>query len=511
MSAATELRLPPSGDDFMLRIENQVYPVVEGSKRSSPARIDRQTALAATGSSRSQQRQAAKRELALAEQMVVAIWEQLPLASKSLDDFESSPDIVRCFNDSHGRLVEMAAEARRLLETVCHRHVLTVRIGLVDDQRQREAEEAKILACMDVAMPLAPLGSELNFETVDQERSIVMEKLTTSLARSVCEMVDSFFVGLEQLVGNEVVGLIEWRTSTCKFHYFRRLIVHQVLGEITQEDVRTLWRTVDGEDRVRTTTTSATTTSGREVHLHIRHEQQLMEAVKLPLGSPDLVIPRDVQEIVDTIPAWLSPFVRVAVGECFRELITPRKEAEVSWQQTKITERVFERAVSYYDPAITIGEFVLAGWGEVEHTAETQRRIQARAASSSRQKAKDTYFLSAAMFGVGAAMLLVSLLFVAKLAWLSIALCLAALIPLNIGVVHSGRGQNVRRSVETFFLVNTSGIVLTVIVAATMLAIAEKRVLFAVGAVFFFCVFFRMFRETVRRLWPSGTAIATVD
>ena len=492
MSVGTQSRLPQDGGNYTLQVEGRVFPVAERGSRPLPSRIKRQRT-----DQRLLDRVAGVDKRAVAEEIAIRIWDRLPLAGKSVHDFKTSPETVRCFNESHSQLVERAAEARRLLEKVCRAHVRSVRDGRIEEKRQREAEEAKVRECMNVTMPTALLGPELDAATVTKQPSVVMARLTKSLAKSVCDMVESFFSAMEQLVDKEVFGLIEWcDESVCKFHFFRRLLIHRFDGETTTVRTDRVWRTVDEPGWEQATTTTTKKKKGRHIHEHIRHEQQLMEAAKRPLDAPDLVIPESVQEIVDAIPEWLTPFVRVAVGECFRERIIRHTEKTEKWSQ------VVERAVTYYDPAITIGEFVLAGWGQREHVAEMERRARMKRAERNRRQAKDAGLLAALLFGVGSLLLLVSLVFATKLVWPSVTICLSSFVPLHLAVVHHRRLQNVRLSAETLFLVNLSGLLLTLVTVAAMLAVIEKRLLLAVIAVVVFCFFIPISGAAISRLRP---------
>jgi hypothetical protein len=510
---ATKSRPPEGRTDFEIQVEGRVYPVALRGGQRGPARIaERGGMLPLTdgaASTRRSKKQAkpAVREKTVAEEILSRVWEPLPLAGKSVDDFAAVDEIVRCFVKSHERLSEMAGEARRLLETVCHAHVCGVRSDQIASKRQEEAEEAKIRECMDVTMPAVWLGPELDASTVVQEPAVVMAKLTQSLARSACKLVESFFSALEQLVDKEVVGLIQWHSdSVCKFHFFRRLLVHEFDGRTTKEQTATFWRSVDGREVERTEKTTATTTKGRHVHEHIRHEQQLMNAANRPLGSSDLVIPEDVQQILDVVPHWLSPFVGVAVGECFRERIIRHTEKSEQWEDSQITKQVIERPVTYFDPAVTIGEFVLAGWGQREHAAEIERRAAAKKAERSRGKASDAAWLAALLFGVGSLLVLLSLVFAAKLVWPSVIVCLLALWPLNMAVVHNARQQSARAGFENYLLVNMSAILLILAVLTAMLAVVSKELLPAGMAVVFFIFFVPMCLSTVRGLRSQASS-----
>jgi hypothetical protein len=161
---------------------------------------------------------------------------------------------------------------------------------------------------------------------------------------------------------------------------------------------------------------------------------------------------------------------------------------------------VFERPVTYYDPAVTIGEFVLAGWGQREHAAEMDRRAVAKQADRSRRKTKDAAWLAGLVFAVGSLLVLLSLVFATKLLWPSVIACLLALWPLNLAVIHHARWRGRRARVDSYLLVNMSAVLLVLATLTTMLAVASRQLLPAAMAVVFFAFFIPICLPAIRSL-----------
>jgi hypothetical protein len=406
------------------------------------------------------------------------LWLRLPLASKSPNDFDESEDVARCFVKSHQRLSQMADEATTLLETLCRFHVQSVRDKQIDPGKQQEREEAKIRECMDVAMPMVGLGAELDVSTVAQGPEAAFERLTKSLRRSTRELVESLFSALEHLVDKQVVGLIEWPTeSLCKFHFFRRVLIHVFEGQTAKEHVREYWRTVGGREMVRTETTRNTTTKGRDVHQLVRYEQQLMKASPRRLDTAELVVPLEVQRVLAAIPGWLSPFVRVAVGECFRERIIRHSEKTEQWEDSETSQQVDERPASYYDPAVTIGEFVLVGWGEREHDLEVQRRIAVEDARKSLEKARDALIMSALLCAAGIALVVGASLIGpswGRIGWVGM---IASLLPFNVGMVRYGRSLETEVSRGLLVYANLTAILSCLVAVSVWVAVSSRALL----------------------------------
>jgi hypothetical protein len=469
MAATKQLTQTPAEDVASVQIDGRSYlPQSRGGKnRKSNPRI-RQDRVQYRDDRRGTSGEAATKKPSHTEQVAIdlfeSVWASMPLAGKTASDFSTSEEIVPSFFESFGQLKKYEAQAKTLVETLCHYHVQAVHNERLDRQRQREAQESKIRECMPVSVPSVLLGKELDVKTLAKQREIAFAQLRDSLRRNVAELVESFFLMLEQLVNKEVVGLIEWRSdSLCRFHFFRRLVTHVSDGQSVEEREADYWRQVDGRTVALREKSIHTTTKWREIHELIRHEQQLMKASKRPLDSPGVAVPEEIRRVAASIPAWLSPFVRVAVGDCFRERIIRHAEKEKHWEDTKVNRRVFERPVLYYDPAITIGEFVLLGWGRREEEHEKQRRT-----------AFDALAIAGALFAVGFFLLVSTMLSQSGLAFYGWATIAVSSLPFNIAVGRYARWCGRQPTLGLFLATNTIAVSSALSLVAGALAVLSR-------------------------------------
>ena len=470
--------------EYGVRIAERSYPVKQRGGEKPPPRIHPDRTPAGVGRTAEIAEQTAREprpNVKVAIDLYDKIWASLPLASKSAGDFNEVPEIVRCFVASHEQLTKRANEAKALLEAVCRHHVQGVRDERVSSERQQQAEEAKIRECMDVAMPTVWLGPELDVNNLNRQPEAVLSQLQKSLQRNVAELVESFFHSLEQLVDKGVIGLIEWRTeSLCKFHFFRRLVMHVFQGQTTDERTKGVWQNIDGWESVHIERTERTT--GREIHEHVRFEQQLMNASTRHLAAPDLVIPEDVSRLLTAIPEWLSGLVRVAVGECFRERVIRKIEKDEAWEDAVVSQHVFERPVVYFDPAICIGEFVLVGWGQRDHDRELRRRAEKEEARNNRARATDALAVSLLVFAVGLACLLGALIRREDWGWVGWMTMAASLVPFHFAASHHLRSLGVPYTWRLLISCNATAILAGLTISSALLAIFLSSTLLAVLA-----------------------------
>jgi hypothetical protein len=393
-----------------------------------------------------------KKESSPTEQVAIdlfeTVWSSLPIAAKSAEDIRTSEEIVPLFQESFERLTTYAKQVRTLVEAICRYHVQAEFDERLDNQQQRDVQEAKIRDCMDVPMPAVLLGKELDIKTLAKQPETAFVQLRDSLRQNTASLVESFFLALQELVHKEVVGLIEWNsqnTSLCKFHFFRRLVTHVFDGQSVKEREEEYWRQAGGRTYHGRQKYTRTTTNWREIHEVVRYEQQLMKASSCRLDSPSVAMPTDIRRIANSIPSWLSPVLRVAVGDCFRERIIRRVDDEKKKRKSTETPSLrIERPVLYLDPAITIGEFVLLGWGRKEEEREKQR-----------QAAYNTLAVAGALGTIGILLLVGSMLGRPGLVWYGWGMMAVSLVPFNFAVHRNIRLRGRHLTPASFLTVNT--------------------------------------------------------
>jgi hypothetical protein len=97
-----------------------------------------------------------------------------------------------------------------------------------------------------------------------------------------------------------------------------------------------------------------------------------MNAIATSIEDSRVIMPPPVQRLIQQIPDWLSPFVRVIDGDIFRERIIEREQKASTWEDVQIRDE----PILGCEPGVIIGPYVLVGWGPREVAAELKRREQ---------------------------------------------------------------------------------------------------------------------------------------
>ena len=107
----------------------------------------------------------------------------------------------------------------------------------------------------------------------------------------------------------------------------------------------------------------------------------MINAVRTSIRDSRVVMPPEVERLVEHIPAWLYPFVRVIDGTICRERIIERDTRVEDW----VNVQVHDEPIFGWEPAVIIGPYVLTGWGPREIEQEQARRHAIQHAPSQAQ------------------------------------------------------------------------------------------------------------------------------
>ncbi|MDX1926256.1 MAG: hypothetical protein SFV81_07055 [Pirellulaceae bacterium] len=170
-----------------------------------------------------------------------------------------------------------------------------------------------------------------------QDCDSLARQLASDCVQQLLDLVESFSIGIAQ-----------WYSGhTCCYRFFRRNV-----------------RTTSARD-----TRAIAANRGTAQYVIEAHEHHLMDAYAChPLNAP-IEIPSSVRQLVRHSPDWLKGHLRLAVGTLTQEVIHERVISETRWAVADALPRM------HFDPALTIGSFVLTAWGpsdigEVEKTAK---------------------------------------------------------------------------------------------------------------------------------------------
>jgi hypothetical protein len=200
------------------------------------------------------------------------------------------------------------------------------------------------------------------------------------LSKASAEFAKQFFELLARLVDRQLFGLVEWMPNhCCNYHFFKQVIIQendgftsQVVGTRTENSVEAgFGRRIVGWKKVEDRT------EGKHVHRFARHEHSVMNAVRTTIQNSRVVIPPEVIPLVERIPKWLYPLVHIIDGDIIRERIVEQDTKVETWADV----HVHDEPIFGGDPAVTIGPYILTGWGPREVGVEQARRqaVQATA------------------------------------------------------------------------------------------------------------------------------------
>jgi hypothetical protein len=118
-------------------------------------------------------------------------------------------------------------------------------------------------------------------------------------------------------------------------------------------------------DTVQSANVTTTYRTAQHTHYVNRPTWNIPEHAKFPL-------PDQYQTLLDSSPVWLQQSLRVLEGDLIRE---QQIEIDTGREELLDEQVVSTRRVVYRDPAIVVGNYVFAGWGESE-ICDQEQRIQ---------------------------------------------------------------------------------------------------------------------------------------
>tara|TARA_R110002072_G_scaffold282552_1_gene445502 strand:+ start:160 stop:1632 length:1473 start_codon:yes stop_codon:yes gene_type:complete len=193
---------------------------------------------------------------------------------------------------------------------------------------------------------------------------VVYDKLHSALRRACDQLASRFVSWLNDMRDKNLVGTIHWTTkSDCKLDFFRHVVIHESEATVTRTSERV---NDDSRSFLRVRETESAHISDK--HCLAKHEHHVTQAVAHKLEENWHPVPLQFQPLLDAIPSWLCPHVRILEGHQYLERVFVQNLRQREWQTEPIVRREFEA-----EPAILIGSYVLAGWGQAELDREKQR------------------------------------------------------------------------------------------------------------------------------------------
>ena len=302
----------------------------------------------------------------LQESLASYFWSRLPF-SKAIDLAEhlKHDELCQLEAESVSQLNQWQDELQNLVAVHCRTAIEMRAEGPSVDSARRASLEKKadelLQECGSVFLLLRPV---LTADTRPLAARKVYDKLYTALRQACQELASGFVTLLDRMRDKSLAGTIHWTTKTdCKLDFFRHVVIHESKATVTHtteqvtDDARPILRFREMES-----------SQVSDQHCLAQHEHHVTQAVAHRIEEKWHPIPQQFQPLLDAIPAWLRPHVRILEGHQYLERIFVRNLYKRDWQTEPIVRREFET-----EPAILIGSYVLAGWGQAELDREMQR------------------------------------------------------------------------------------------------------------------------------------------
>ncbi|MFM9962577.1 MAG: hypothetical protein ACKV2Q_15300 [Planctomycetaceae bacterium] len=303
-------------------------------------------------------------------QLQDVVWNQLP--TTSVFQATTRDTIAQVTVHCSELLRQRQDEIRRFVRTLCY-HVVQFQVSgeHLPQARADALDKARrpLLTALDhVLIPLPPV---LTAELIAQPLSIIQGTVVKLLQEASHTLAKQLIVSLHMLVELNVVGIIDWKDErTCKLNFFRHAIEQDQIESKKTTTVRRVERNTlvrEEWERLRV----------RNRYFIERHEHHVMNAEARELDQAIHPIPLKHDELIDQIPEWLHPHLRVLEGTLILEQIVERQIREDQWQSEPLlrsTQTEVLRSTHELDPAILLGHFVLTGWGQRDVDREIHRR-----------------------------------------------------------------------------------------------------------------------------------------
>jgi len=187
------------------------------------------------------------------------------------------------------------------------------------------------------------------------------ERFRAALRDEANRLVQQFIAGLDNFVDRQIVGLAAWPNQNgVTYHFFKRLIRLENQQDYTTRHVERRDPNDDPDDNWRRwKRVTKRIKSADCVCVMERHTHDAINAFYTSLENTLVVIPHDVEMLVEAIPDWMRPSIRVIDGYLVGERVrsVERNRSEV------VSTTTTETPIHGHEPAILLGPYVLAGWG----------------------------------------------------------------------------------------------------------------------------------------------------
>ena len=218
--------------------------------------------------------------------------------------------------------------------------------------------------------PAVILSAELEGMLVEVAAMKLCERLDRMVGLFSKGVADAF----AELQTAELIGRVDWKVPTaCDSFYYEDTVLHEHLGEEVVEVSSPKDIEFNYQQRFKRVQQEVKTVSkDRHVVRHGLHFKVVGNAEKSTVANFPMVIPQHVQSFLKTSPDWLRDLMQIVRGKTRTDIVVAR---DIFVEEREVTKtHVHEWKEPCFCPLVTVGDYVLTGWGAREATVETARQ-----------------------------------------------------------------------------------------------------------------------------------------
>ncbi len=383
-----------------------------------------------------------------------ALWHTLTFANK--EAFGDMTDLLKHYASSVNQLQKAHADTTAFFELLCQTNLEFRTEGPVNEAARDEVLRNELVPMLAHCF-LAPLPSDQVYEahitSLPLERAEA--KLAQELRKKTRTLVQQFLQVCEKLVDQQILGLIEWvNPAACILHFFRKVVIQTESNSHVADGPRT----VAIRGRVAKTTTAQTrVTQGLHEVRHARHEHHLYQAESTRIERATAMIPLPFAPLVHAIPSWLRSQVHLVTGMQFRGKLHEALVKQVAWKHLQELPAK-EEFRTLAEPAITLGRYVFAGWGDAEIEGQCRREeLEVRAEQDRKiARAAREFIVHRALFYVmiqamAASVLTTGIVYSPSNTWVGLLVAVAGLWPVWAILRHGAQTRPIRNARTYYF------------------------------------------------------------
>lgn len=202
------------------------------------------------------------------------------------------------------------------------------------------------------------------------------ERFRAALRSSAERLISQLISGFDNLVDRKVVGLAHWPSGNAvKYTFFTRRVYCEDLGSRrTRGRVKRRAASEAPEDFRRWKRVSKRISSTNCICSAEHHTHEAINAYYTSIENTRVVMPAGVEALVEAVPAWMKPSIRIIDGY----LVGERIHSVETCREQVVREETIEEPLHGHEPAVLLGPYVLAGWGprEIEETLALRREAE---------------------------------------------------------------------------------------------------------------------------------------